>query len=259
MVDEETAIRAVEEVDDDVLEEFEEEVTDEEGEESSEALTESILSDDDVSDDAEQVEEVEDPVETENDESTNMKYMEPPDTVSETENKENTVVEELVDGTAEAIQDDVRFIRKTARDKVVDDPDSFKERMRRMRLMRHGYVILRTLSRDPETGDFIKESTLIPKKELPYGAVQCTNERGIYCLDTIKTSEWYQRSREDLHIPRKEAQFTASHAALYMQSNKIDNALITKWTDYSHIDKRKIILPIAAVVCILIFFVLRGL
>ena len=44
-----------------------------------------------------------------------------------------------------------------------------------------------------------------------------------------------------------------------MVSNKIDNALITHWTDFSHIDKKKILLPIAAGVCILIFFIVRGL
>ena len=126
-------------------------------------------------------------------------------------------------------------------------------------MLRHGYVILRTLRRDAETGDFIRESTLVKKSDLPQSAVQCTNEKGYYCYDMIKESEWYQQSRDDLGFDFYESQFTASDAALYMVSNKIDNALITKWTDFSHIDMKKVILPIAAVVCIIIFFVIRGL
>lgn len=150
-----------------------------------------------------------------------------------------------------------RFKRKK-KPETEDDPDSFRERIRRNRMLRQGYVILRTLSRDADTGEFIRESTLVKREDLPQGAVQCTNEKGYYCLDTIKTSEWYQATRDELDFDAYASQFTASDAALYMVSNKIDNALITKWTDFSHIDMKKVMLPVAAVVCILVFFVIRG-
>lgn len=138
------------------------------------------------------------------------------------------------------------------------DPDSFTESLRRWWKLHHGYVILRTLSRDDKTGDFLLDVDICKKNELPRGAVKCTNERNVWCIDTIKTSKWYLESRYNPHVSFYEAQFKASDAALYMESNIIDNALQIKWTDLSHVDWKKIILPVAAAVCIIIFFVMRG-
>ena len=157
-----------------------------------------------------------------------------------------------------------RFGRKIAdkTDKKVEerlaDPDSFVESLKRWWKLHHGYVILRTLSRDDNSGDFLLETDICKKSDLPKGAVQCTGERGVWCLDTIKTSRWYLESRYNPNVSYYEAQFKASDAALYMESNIIDNALSIKWTDFSHIDWKKIILPIAAGLCILAFFIMRG-
>ena len=242
----------VEEIGDPVQEIFEEEEGSEDVEEP-ENEEESVSEDDseveEVSEDADDKEEVS--------EAGPEAKEEEPEKVSE--KKEGTITGKLADETHDEIRDDVRHFRKKTKDKIVDDPDSFRERWRRARLLRHGHVILRTLTRDPETGDFVRESTIVRKEDLPVMAVQCTNEKNIYCLDMVKTSEWYQETRDALDFNEFEAQFTASDAALYMLSNKIDNALITKWTDFSHIDIKKIVLPIAAVVCIIIFFVIRGL
>lgn len=86
------------------------------------------------------------------------------------------------------------------KDKYADlDPDCFKARWHRSMLMAfHGYVILRTLSRDSKTGDFIRTSEIMPYSELPENAVQCTGEKKIYCLDTIKDSQWYIETHSDL-------------------------------------------------------------
>lgn len=229
----------------------------EESENEEETATEDDSEDIEVSEDVQEEEtSVEEPVNEESVEEVS-EDVEQPEAVSEVE--EDSVADKLVDETHDEIKEDVGWFKKKTKEKIVDDPDSFKERWRRARLLRHGYVILRTLSRDPENGDFIRETTLVKKEDLPEAAVQCTNEKGYYCLDTIKTSEWYQQTRDELGFDYYESQFTASDAALYMVSNKIDNALITKWTDFSHVDIKKIILPIAAVVCILIFFAIRGL
>ncbi len=166
---------------------------------------------------------------------------------------EDGVTGKLASETNNEVKEDVEWTKKSIKNKIVDDPDSFRERWRRARLLRHGHVILRTLSRDPDTGDVIKESTIVRFEDLPRGAVECTNEKKVFCLDKIKTSQWYQKTREDLNFNPYEAQFTASDAYLWMTNNKVDNALITNWTDFNHIDKKKIALigGIAAMAVIL--------
>lgn len=227
------------------------------------------LGEDEESEDSEDVEEAEDvsedvpdeetPVEPPKDEKRVLGDEEPiTDPGKPVEATDGSITGKLADETSDEIHEDVSFLKRKAKNKIVDDPDSFREKWRRARLKRHGYYDLRKLSRDPETGDFIIETTLVRFEDLPNGAVQCTNEKGVYCLDTIKESEWYQESRELINVNEYEAQFTASDAALYMQSNKIDNALITKWNDMSHLDMKKIMLPMAAVFCIALFFIIRG-
>lgn len=137
------------------------------------------------------------------------------------------------------------------------DPDSLSERMRRAKLIRSGkYVVLRTLSRDSATGDYIRETTLVPKSELPVNAVQCTNEKGIYCVDKIGNSEWYYRNHVR-NAASLDSQFTARDAALYMMSNKIDNALAVRWTEFSHIDPMKFALPLIGVLAIVMIILMR--
>lgn len=254
--------------------------TDEEYGDVEETPETTPVSDDDVPDDKEPVEEPETP-------------SEPTETAEDSESEETRLFDDgsepvVIDLTGDQpevaaepveepqpveeppVEDDGlkkrarRFGRKVAdrTDEKVEerlaDPDSFVETLKRWWKLHHGYVILRKLSRDSDTGDFLLESDICLKSELPRGAVQCTGERGVWCLDTIKTSKWYLESRYNPNISYYEAQFKASDAALYMESNIIDNALSIKWTDFSHIDKKKIILPIAAGLCILAFFIMRG-
>lgn len=137
------------------------------------------------------------------------------------------------------------------------DVDSLHERWRRWNLIRkEGYVILKTLTRDP-AGEYLLETTLVKFEDLPRDAVAVTNEKYTYCLDKIKTSRWYLETHTDPHEDYYESQFNASDAALYMTSNKIDNALAIKWTEYSHIDfKRYMWLGIAALV-VIVFLIMR--
>ena len=122
------------------------------------------------------------------------------------------------------------------------DPDRFVERLRRWWLVTFkGYCKLRTLSRNPKTGEFVQETTLIKHRDLPHDAVQCTNEKHFYCLDLIKDSDWYIKHHYK-NMGLREYQFTASDAALYMMTNKIDNALTLHWNGMEHKDWTKIIL-----------------
>ena len=146
--------------------------------------------------------------------------------------------------------------KKPSKDDNVD-PDSFKERLRRWYLVTFkNYVRLRTLSRNNRTGEFIQETTLVKKKDLPHDAVQCTGERGFYCLDLIKDSDWYVRNHYK-NMGLKEYQFTASDACLYMQSNKIDNALAVNWTERANVDMLKIVMIVGVVLVIGLIVVMR--
>lgn len=123
------------------------------------------------------------------------------------------------------------------------DPDSLSERWRRWKLIhQENYVELRTLSRDNKTGEYLCETTLVKWADLPRTAVHCTGENHVYCDDKIKPTEWYAVTHAQAQYNYDRDQFTASDAALYMMSNKIDNALATHWTELSHIDWKKIII-----------------
>ncbi len=149
---------------------------------------------------------------------------------------------------------------KEARDKRKNrepDPDSFGEKFRRWQLITFdGYVKLRTLYRDDATGEFVSETTLVKKRDLPHDAVQCTGEKNVYCHDKIKDSDWYNNNHYR-NMGLLEYQFTASDAALYMQSNKIDNALAVNWTQSSHKDPTKTIILMGAVLVVAIVVVTR--
>lgn len=137
------------------------------------------------------------------------------------------------------------------------DPDSFHERFRRWKLIRNeGYVILKTFSRDAHE-EYHLESTLIKIEDLPKDAVQVTNEKHTYCLDLVKTSKWYLETHTDPYEEYYESQFTASDAALYMMSNKIDNALAIRWTELSHVDYKKYMIIAGAVLFVILFMIMR--
>ena len=84
------------------------------------------------------------------------------------------------------------------------------------------------MSRDDRSGEFIKETTLVKWKDLPRDAVKCTGERHAYCLDLVEKSQWYLDNHYR-NLGQRDAGFNASDAYLYMQSNKLDNALAIKW------------------------------
>lgn len=113
-----------------------------------------------------------------------------------------------------------------------------------------GYVILRTYSEfpidedgyTPEPYDCKLEYKLIKKSELPPEAVHCTGEPYIYCLDTVKR-------RYQMH----DRGFGALDANLYMEFNGFDDALSTKWTDFSHFDMKKGLILAGIVLAVAIF------
>ena len=143
------------------------------------------------------------------------------------------------------------------------DPDSLSEKWRRFKLVHFGgYVILKTLTRDDRKVEYTLETTLIPRSELPEDAVKVTGENNTYCLDKIKKSQWYAESRAELMITQnyKQRQFNASDAALYMTTNKIDNALAVKWlSKYDEDDRKKWMVLLAAigVIAVLVVIILR--
>lgn len=162
--------------------------------------------------------------------------------------KDETVIKKVADKTEEKVKEKVA------------DPDSFGQRFKRwVKLRFKGYVTLKTLSRDPRNGDMILSVDIIKKKDLPKDAVACTNEPGTYCLDTIKTSSWYAESRYAGYQPNEyEAQFKASDACLYMESTVFDNALSVHWTDWSHVDIKKVMIVAFIVLCVVAFFIFRA-
>lgn len=177
---------------------------------------------------------------------------------SQEEPKEDSIKDALTGEASETARSEILFRKKKLKDKVANDPDSFTEKWRRRRLIRQGYVIYKVLDRDPKTGYYTLDVSLIKKSELPVGAVAATNENNTYVLDKIKTSLWYQQTRQNIYDrtpDKRNLQFTARDAAIYMTCNKIDNALMVKWTDYSHINLKKLFLPIAAVVMIITLLV----
>lgn len=115
-----------------------------------------------------------------------------------------------------------------------------------------GYVILRTYSEFPidedgytsEPYDCKIKYECIKKSELPPEAVHCTGESYVYCLDTVKR-------RYKMH----DMGFGALDANLYMEFNGFDDALSSKWTDFNHLDMKKVLI-IAGVVIIACFFMM---
>lgn len=171
--------------------------------------------------------------------------------------EEETVAKTLKNVVLDWFKSAIRTKKKEAKDSLVADPDSFSERWRRARLIREGHVILKTLSRDPKTGYFMLDTTLVKREDLPPAAVAVTNEKHTYCVDTIKTSQWYQENRpviEDDH----EAQFTARDAFLHMMTNKYDNAMSIRWSENKQINWKKLILPIAGACAALLLILILG-
>lgn len=230
-------------------EEFDEDDTSEDDEEAESGPTEdspSEQNDTEVSEPVETSEEPQSPVS----EPIEETVPETQESTDESEDKEDS----RMSITAEGIKVPKR---KRSRDDDVD-PDSLGERFRRWKLCTfHGYVKLRTLSR-MSNGEYKMETTLVKFKDLPRDAVACTGEKGFYCLDKIGNSDWYIRTHYK-NLGLRESQFTASDACLYMQSNKMDNALSVNWTESAHRDFTKfVIYGGIALAVILVILLTRG-
>lgn len=176
---------------------------------------------------------------------------------SDGEKPKDKVSDILVDDAKEEVKSTIRSKKKKARDALVADPDSLSERWRRARLIRQGHVIFSIFSRDEKTGEFKLDTNLIKRSELPSGAVAVTAMKNTYCLDTVKTSLWYQENRPNIQ-DICEAQFSAHDAYLHMKTNKYDNAMTVRWPDTKQIDYKKFILPVVGGVVVLILVVLLG-
>ena len=141
------------------------------------------------------------------------------------------------------------------------DPDSLMGKIDRWyKITFQNYVKLRTLSRNDDTGEFRMDLDLIKRKDLPRMAVAVTGENHTYAVDKIKRTEWYYMNHDKSKIPPWEAQFTASDAALFMMSDKLDNALTINWTQQSNplAENKKIILLAAlGILAIVLFFLMR--
>ena len=141
------------------------------------------------------------------------------------------------------------------------DPESLRGRFDRWyKINFQNYVKLRTLSRNEDTGEFRMDLDLIKRKDLPRMAVSVTGEKHTYALDKIRRTEWYYMNHDKSMVPPWEAQFTASDAALWMMSDKIDNALSINWTQQTSTladNKKVILLAGLGILAIVLFFMLR--
>ena len=150
---------------------------------------------------------------------------------------------------------------KGTKEKKEYDPESLMGKLDRWyKINFQNYVNLRTLSRNEDTGEFRMDLDLIKRKDLPRHAVVVTGEKHTYAVDRIRRSEWYYSNHDKSMVPPWEAQFTASDAALYMMSDKIDNALSINWTQQSSTlaENKKIILIAAlGILGIVLFFMMR--
>jgi hypothetical protein len=148
---------------------------------------------------------------------------------------------------------------KKAKVKEPRDPDSGLERLRRWWLRNFkGYVNLVTITRDPRYAEFVSDTTLVHRRELPRTAVAVTNKRRTYADDKIFMTDWWLSEQATCPDDWMARQFTASDAYLYMVTNKLDNALTLNWTDMSHIDfKKYFLLGAIAIMVVVLFFMLR--
>lgn len=125
---------------------------------------------------------------------------------------------------------------------------TFSGRMKIRRLVRSGrWVVLRTLDFDDLHGRYTLTETLIKRRDLPERAVHCTGEDGYYCLDLIN------RRYAD-----HDRGYGALDAFLYMDSNKINDAMAVKWGSMSHVDTTKVLMIVVVAVVAIGFLLLRG-
>lgn len=117
-----------------------------------------------------------------------------------------------------------------------------------------GYVILREFgvywdaqSEKDESNPFDCWMThrMIKKSELPDEAVHCTGEPYTFSID-------HAQIRYDFH----DEGFRATDAWLYLEFGGFDDCLTKKWTQFDHIDIKKVLIIAGVVVALLVGFII---
>lgn len=120
-----------------------------------------------------------------------------------------------------------------------------------------GYVVLRefdiywdaiTPKDDAIPYDCELTHRLIKKSDLPEEAVHCTGEPYVFSIDKAQV-------RYDFH----DEGFRATDAWLYLEFGGFDDCLTKKWTEFDHVDMKKVLIIAGAAVAILIAFVVMRL
>ena len=129
---------------------------------------------------------------------------------------------------------------------------TFKQKFRRwINLHYKGKVLLKRLSRDPETGGYRLDIEECNRSDLPTEALHQPGNPYVFTIDTIK-KRWPYRTDE--------RGFSAIDLCLWMESNDINDALAYKWNNLNFFnEKGKWILIIAvAGIAVLIFYLVKG-
>lgn len=121
-----------------------------------------------------------------------------------------------------------------------------------------GYVILRefgvywdvqTEKEDPNNPfDCWLTHRMIKKEDLPDEAVHCTGEPYTYSID-------HAQIRYDFH----DEGFRATDAWLYLEFGGFDDCLTKKWTQFDHVDMKKVLIIGGIAVAVLVVIVITRL
>lgn len=121
------------------------------------------------------------------------------------------------------------------------DPDSWTARIGRWWMTRFkGYKVLLVFEDDPNyEGEVLLTENLVKSKDVPHDAVRVVDVPYTMIQDRIKV-------RYDPH----DENFSARHVALYMESNKVSNAVSHEWGSRSPFDKRILLMVAVGAVVI---------
>ena len=129
---------------------------------------------------------------------------------------------------------------------------TFKQKFRRWwNIHQKGKVLVKTISRDEETGGYRMDIVECDRADVPTEALHDTGCAYSFTIDKIGVRWPY---RED------EKGFSAIDLCLWMESNDINDALAYKWNNMQFFnDKGKYILIIAvAALALVAFYVFKG-
>lgn len=121
---------------------------------------------------------------------------------------------------------------KTRGVRYAEAPYSLGARIDRWNKLRKGtHKILWTIAEDPDKPDteIMQTETFVKVKDLPHEAVRLTGDDRIYVHDTLR-----------IRYGEHDNGFSAVHACLWMECNKIDGNIAHLWGMKSPLDKKKI-------------------